>query len=144
MPSHHHPYYPPTVFPPVRSTAEPWLAAQNLTFLKRGSPSPAKTDIPSLAAASSDGTSPDEKSSPKGAGVNSLLMAAMAMTEAKKTTNDETHHTLSKSHLTDKPASKHGFTAVTGVEHRNSLAATQVVTTPLTKRRRTDPEAKLN
>lgn len=84
---------------------EPWMAAQNLTFLKRGSPSsaekkrnkPATTDsskidsMPSLAS-SSDGTSPgdaikEDESSEKEKGVNSLLMAAYAMTEF--TTGDD-------------------------------------------------------
>lgn len=83
-------------------TVEPWLAAHNLTSLKRGSPSPPKpptvgddaaagsaetprkanqplTPLPSLAASSSgEATSPTQEG--EGAGVNSLLMAAMAMT----------------------------------------------------------------
>jgi hypothetical protein len=89
------------------SSGEPWLAAQNLTFLKRGSPPSEKkpkldsegaansgphnhhhheeiASMPSLAE-SSQGTEPtaqsQEEASSSEPGVNSLLMAAMAMTE---------------------------------------------------------------
>jgi hypothetical protein len=74
---------------------EPWLAAQNLTFLKRGSPDPKKklveqqqhpgeiTSMPSLAS-SSEGTSPADskkQQQPEDEGAQALLLAAMAMTE---------------------------------------------------------------
>ncbi|GKY93136.1 hypothetical protein MPSEU_000281600 [Mayamaea pseudoterrestris] len=79
--------------------AEPWLAAQNLTSMKHGTPTPPKhgsaatldlkpsaaytggeiDSLPSLEAASSgEATSPTD--SGEGEGVNKLLMAAMAMT----------------------------------------------------------------
>jgi len=123
--SHHHPV--PSAPGAGGGTGEPWLAAQNLTFLKRGSPSsenagtpqsdskskhqkkrafdqanddshpPEIASMPSLAS-SSEGTigttSPGgelsrkrpkdeepESATKQGAGVSSLLMAAMAMTE---------------------------------------------------------------
>lgn len=81
-----------------QKNGEPWLAAQNLTFLKRGSPSSAEkkrkpehpeiASMPSLAS-SSEGTSPgvealandSHREERKEADVNSLLMAAYAMTE---------------------------------------------------------------
>jgi hypothetical protein len=91
------------------SSGEPWLAAQNLTFLKRGSPPSEKkarldptqalsaagqhhheeiVSMPSLAE-SSQGTEPTsnshEETSTAEAGDDTLLMAAMAMTEFAKT-----------------------------------------------------------
>jgi hypothetical protein len=89
------------------SSGEPWLAAQNLTFLKRGSPPSEKkpkldsggatsgpqhqeeiVSMPSLAE-SSQGTEPtaqsQEEASSSEPGVDSLLMAAMAMTEFANT-----------------------------------------------------------
>lgn len=94
------------------SSGEPWLAAQNLTFLKRGSPPSEKkarldpalaasvgiggqhhhheeiVSMPSLAE-SSQGTEPTnnshEEASTAEAGDDTLLMAAMAMTEFAKT-----------------------------------------------------------
>lgn len=82
------------------NSGEPWLAAQNLTFLKRGSPPSEKkqklesggsqdlVSMPSLAE-SSEGTYSGEpirgaisqEETEGGAGVSSLLLAAMAMTE---------------------------------------------------------------
>lgn len=82
------------------ANGEPWVAAQNLTFLKHGSPSssekkrkkdsepPEIASMPSLASSSND-TSPgigDSKTKEDGErddeeGVSSLLMAAYAMTE---------------------------------------------------------------
>lgn len=89
----------------AKTGREPWMmnAAQNLAFLKHGSPTLEKStaqipheaevaSMPSLAASSSD-TSPEDQSGepgkrapekecdPNSSTVNSLLMAAMAMTE---------------------------------------------------------------
>lgn len=85
-----------------RATGEPWLAAQNLTFLKRGSPPEKKkllfesgdiASMPSLAS-SSEGTSPGGEYSsermmkrtlpPRNRADEdggALLLAAVAMTE---------------------------------------------------------------
>lgn len=85
-----------------QQAGEPWLAAQNLAFLKRGSPAselkrPALfklksssgdiASMPSLAS-SSDGTSPGDGVASKysaleedESGADALLMAAVAMTE---------------------------------------------------------------
>jgi len=79
-------------------SGEPWLAAQNLTFLKRGSPASAEkkrkseqqeiTSMPSLASSSEgspqgtgDRTSGNQDEDDAEGGVSSLLMAAYAMTE---------------------------------------------------------------
>lgn len=76
---------------PRASAPEPWLAAQNLTYLKRSSPTSSEKkrkneqieqaiveiqSMPSLAS-SSEGTSPGDGDDR----VNSLLLAAYAMTE---------------------------------------------------------------
>lgn len=90
----------------VRSTGEPWLAAQNLTFLKRGSPPEKKKllfesgDIASMPSlASSEGTSPGgdvsserlkraltPQKQPDDDG-GALLLAAVAMTEFGQSPN---------------------------------------------------------
>ena len=83
-----------------KRAGEPWVAAQNLTFLKHGSPTSEQqqqrkrravgesgdiASMPSLAS-SSEGTSPGDAPKKHGfvteePGINSLMMAAYAMTE---------------------------------------------------------------
>lgn len=73
----------PPPIQPMRFVGEPWLAAQNLTFLKHGSPEQKRKfidDMPSLAS-SSEGTSPGEKKIDPDDDEGALLMAAVAMTE---------------------------------------------------------------
>lgn len=103
--SHHssYPSHPTTILPAPQqhgvtsssagshvATGEPWVAAQNLTFMKHGSPDKKKQskahegDMPSLAS-SSEGTSPGEavrlRDKEDEEGAKALLMAAVAMTE---------------------------------------------------------------
>jgi hypothetical protein len=82
--------------PHLRNNGEPWLAAQNLTFLKRGSPASDRkkkglqprdhgeiASMPSLVASSSEGTSPGDTAIKKAEeeSAHALFMAAVAMTE---------------------------------------------------------------
>lgn len=103
--SHHssYPSHPTTILPAPQqhdlsnssnashgATGEPWVAAQNLTFMKHGSPDKKKHsrahegDMPSLAS-SSEGTSPGEavrkRDKEDEEGAKALLLAAVAMTE---------------------------------------------------------------
>lgn len=83
MPVPIHPHPPPRM---QRRPGEPWQAAQNLTFLKHGSPEKKEENgigpnnsMPSLA--SSEATSPGDKK-PAEENFNSLsMLAAYAMTE---------------------------------------------------------------
>jgi hypothetical protein len=89
---------PPHSFQVQQAAGEPWLAAQNLTFLKRSSPAselrrnPGSSSVdivsmPSLTS-SSDGNSPRRETESKQpiseedeSGADALLMAAVAMTK---------------------------------------------------------------
>jgi hypothetical protein len=75
---------PPQHHVPLARASEPWLAAQNLAFMKHGSPDKKRKDLgdmPSLAS-SSEGTSPGDAVVPRSRlDDDAILLAAVAMTE---------------------------------------------------------------
>lgn len=167
------------------ASGEPWLAAQNLTFLKRGSPSSASAEkkkkssvlvdhgeigsMPSLAS-SSEGTSPGDMAvtssssavatTPTGrkednavpgsaadAGVNTLLLAAYAMTEfgqAKESSEEKKDFSSSSSTpTTSTPARKTSSTTKRRTSPPSSTVAISPCSDqPATKRARSGDSSK--
>jgi hypothetical protein len=114
---------------PLQQSGEPWVAAQSLTFLKRGSPAseqkkvlqnaadPYFTEVASMPslASMSDGTSPSDGGLPKNPSEDDneksdLFMAAIAMTEfgnSPPPKRNYRHMTMSAQKLDDQENYQH-------------------------------------